>query len=279
MEYRMLSMLLRVVRKIWRKRYFIKRNFKWGVLIAIAVFLFAGDDSLETKLQKAKQTVYDVAQDLHIVKEKAELTLSETNYLKDMYQRLANDEEVLLTTDPTGSGTITYRDVAYTIYEVDGGDTSGERFPNAAVDIGFGERVYWGLTNEYGQLVFVIADQIILQDDSTEPTKNGRYYSEEAFVPGVEAGDLDQGHVIADSLGGVSNAYNITPQNDILNRYGDQAYLEKHIRDVGGCTDFVAEIWYQDTNTQIPSMYHIEYKVNGELFVSEFENKNPEEEE
>ena len=37
--------------------------------------------------------------------------------------------------------------------------------------------------------------------------------------------------MIADSLGGVSNAYNITPQNSTLNRHGDQAYMEKAIRE------------------------------------------------
>ena len=52
---------------------------------------------------------------------------------------------------------------------------------------------------------------------------SGRYCNDEAKVPGVEEPDLDEGHVIADSLGGVSNAYNITPQNSTLNRHGDQA--------------------------------------------------------
>ena len=95
-----------------------------------------------------------------------------------------------------------------------------------------------GFTNEYGQLVRVIA-KIILQDDKNEPvTSDGRYYKDGAKVPGTESETLDEGHVIADSLGGVSNAYNITPQDSTLNRYGDQAYMEKIIRDAGGCTDF-----------------------------------------
>ena len=66
----------------------------------------------------------------------------------------------------------------------------------------------------------------------------------EADVPGTERSYLDQGHVIADSLGGVSNAYNITPQDSTLNRHGDQAYMEKVIRDAGGVTNFVAKISY-----------------------------------
>lgn len=146
---------------------------------------------------------------------------------------------------------IKYKGKSYEIIEVDGGDLSGDRLPNAAVDIGFGEREYWALTNEYGQLVYVIADKIIPQDDVTEPVNSeGRYYDDEAKVPGTEQDDLDEGHVIADSLGGVSNAYNITPQNSTLNRHGDQAYMEKVIRDAGGCENFLAVITYPDTETQ-----------------------------
>ncbi|MBM7663980.1 hypothetical protein JOC25_000436 [Solibacillus kalamii] len=73
----------------------------------------------------------------------------------------------------------------------------------------------------------LIANEIILQDDHNEPVlSSGRYYPDEAKVPGVESDVLDEGHVIADSLGGVSNAYNITPQNSTLNRHGNQAYME-----------------------------------------------------
>jgi uncharacterized protein YceK len=48
----------------------------------------------------------------------------------------------------------------FDLLEVDGGDFSGYRQPNVVVDIGFGEREYWAFTNEYGQLVRVIADEI-----------------------------------------------------------------------------------------------------------------------
>ncbi|MDM8534021.1 hypothetical protein QUF55_04860 [Clostridiaceae bacterium HSG29] len=104
----------------------------------------------------------------------------------------------------------------YTLIEVDGGNLSGHREPNVVVDIGFGEREYWAFTNEYGQLVRVIAKNVILQNDNTEDVlSTGRYFRDEAKVPGTESLDLDEGHVIADSLGGVSNAYNITPQESI----------------------------------------------------------------
>ncbi|MGL5150794.1 MAG: DNA/RNA non-specific endonuclease [Clostridium sp.] len=165
----------------------------------------------------------------------------------------------------------------YRLIEVDGGNLSGHREPNVVVDIGFGDREYYAFTNEHGQLVKVTAKEIILQDDSKEPvTSSGRYYKDEAKVPGTERKDLDEGHIIADSLGGVSNAYNITPQDSTLNRHGQQAYMEKVIRDAGGCSDFVAIITYSDTKTQIPSHYSYTYTLKGKIIKDEFENINPE---
>ena len=89
-----------------------------------------------------------------------------------------------------------------------------------AVDVGYGDREYWAFTNEYGQLIVILADKITRQNESTEVMLgDGRYCADEARVVGTEDPNLDQGHVIADSLGGVSNAYNITPENSNLNRY------------------------------------------------------------
>ncbi|MGD6803438.1 DNA/RNA non-specific endonuclease [Rossellomorea vietnamensis] len=166
----------------------------------------------------------------------------------------------------------------YKLIEVDGGDLSGYREPNVVVDVGYGDREYWAFTNEYGQLVRVIADEIILQDDRNEPVlSSGRYYSDEAKVPGVESDVLDEGHVIADSLGGVSHAYNITPQDRTLNRHGDQAYMEDVIRSAGGATNFEAIITYPDTKTQIPSSYQYTYTLMGNEIIDTFENVNPDE--
>src|SRR3954452_4838508 len=166
----------------------------------------------------------------------------------------------------------------YKLIEVDGGDTSGYREPNVVVDIGFGDRKYWAFTNEYGQLVRVIADEIILQDDNNEPVlSSGRYYSDEAKVPGVESDVLDEGHIIADSLGGVSNAYNITPQDRTLNRHGNQAYMEDVIRSAGGATNFEAIITYPNTETQLPSSYQYTYTLRGNEIVDTFDNVNPDE--
>ena len=164
----------------------------------------------------------------------------------------------------------------YKLIVVGGGDLSGMRQPKVVVDIGFGDREYWAFTNEHGQLVRVVADEIILQDSNTEPVNsNGRYYNDEAKVPGVESDSLDEGHIIADSLGGVSNAYNITPQDSTLNRHGDQAYMEKNIRDAGGATNFEAIITYPDTKTQVPSHYHYTYTLKGNVITEDFDNVNP----
>jgi len=166
----------------------------------------------------------------------------------------------------------------YELVEVDGGDLSGHREANTVVSVGYGDREYWAFTNEHGQLERVTADEIILQDDTSEAVlDSGRYYSDEAKVPGVESDILDEGHVIADSLGGVSNAYNITPQESTLNRHGDQAYMEDVIRDAGGATDFEAIITYPDTETQVPSSYQYSYTVRGNEVVDTFDNVNPDE--
>ena len=166
----------------------------------------------------------------------------------------------------------------YALIEVYGGELSGYRAAHVVVDIGFGDREYWAFTNEYGQLVRVVAAEIILQDDATEPVNsNGRYYDDEAKVPGTENSNLDQGHVIADSLGGVANAYNITPQDSVLNRHGDQAYMERNIVQAGGATNFEAIITYPDTTTQVPSYYKYTYTINGYQVVDEFQNVNPDE--
>jgi hypothetical protein len=169
-------------------------------------------------------------------------------------------------------------DGKYKKIQVEGGDLSGSRRPLVVVDIGYGSREYWAYTNEFSQLVRVTAKKIVLQNAATEPVlESGRYYPDEAKVPGTERADLDQGHVIADSLGGVSNAYNITPQDSILNRHGDQAYMEKIIRDAGGCADFEAKITYPNTKTQIPSHYHYTYTIKGDIITDDFDNVNPDE--
>ncbi len=204
--------------------------------------------------------------------------LSDANELSQLLQSAIPLDEADLHSVGTYTGeSYDYDGKTYDVVEVEGGDRSGERLSNVAVDIGYGDRLYWGLTNEYGQLVYVFADEIVLQDDEREPVnKNGRYYDDEAYVPGTESPDLDQGHVIADSLGGVSNAYNITPQDSTLNRHGDQAYMEKAIREAEGCSHFYAAISYPDTQTQTPSHYDYQYVIQGRVIEESFDNKSPE---
>ncbi|WP_027109148.1 DNA/RNA non-specific endonuclease [Lacticigenium naphthae] len=166
----------------------------------------------------------------------------------------------------------------YQVITVAGGNQSGHREANVAVNIGFGDREYWAFTNEHGQLTHVIADEIVLQDEVNEAvTSQGRYFYDEAKVPGTESSDLDEGHVIADSLGGVGNAYNITPQDSTMNRHGDQAYMERSIRGVGGAKGFEAIITYPNTDTQIPSHYQYTYTIQGEKVVDSFANVDPDE--
>ena len=164
----------------------------------------------------------------------------------------------------------------YKKISVDGGNLSGSRQKNAVVDIGFGDRQYWAFTNSYGQVVKVVAKNIVVQDDSKEPVnEEGRYYDDQADVPGTERADLDKGHIIADSLGGVANAYNITPQNLTLNREGKVWQIEDEIRKAGGCTDFVVVITYPSTSTQIPSHYSYAYTLKGSRKTIDFANEEP----
>ena len=236
-----------------------------SLFVAIVSIFFTGCSDTDSDISALTHNDYEKTpiQNLEELTTDKEIDKNEDSSDKD------NAEASNTTTESTTSNT---EDIfaGYKLIEVDGGNLSGHREPNVVVDIGFGDREYWAFTNEYGQLVKVIAKEIILQDDLKEPvTSSGRYYPDEAKVPGVESKYLDEGHVIADSLGGVSNAYNITPQNSTLNRHGDQAYMEKAIRDAGGCKDFVAIITYPDTKTQIPSHYSYTYTLKGKVIKDE----------
>lgn len=247
-------------------------NYYLSLLVVVSVFL-TGCSNTTTNISDSDKEKVPTQSTEEIIANK------ETSQEEGSSNESINEDNTDTSTT-TESSTTDTEDIfkGYKLIEVDGGDLSGHREPNVVVDIGFGDREYWAFTNEYGQLVKVIAKEIILQDDKTEPvTSKGRYYSDEAKVPGVESKYLDEGHVIADSLGGVSNAYNITPQNSTLNRHGDQAYMEKSIREAGGCTDFVAIITYPDTKTQIPSHYSYTYTIKGKVVNDEFDNVNPDE--
>ncbi len=254
----------------------------WGVLIALLLISLTACG----KDRDFSADSYDDDTSVEIIpvnSVKDEGNLKSESEEPQLEEKVPADDEPATTNQETSDqeamdqGSIEYNGVLYQIIQVDGGDLSGERQSNVAVDVGYGARIYWAFTNEYGQLVNVVADQVVLQDNAELTEGNSRYYPDEAKVPGTEREDLDEGHIIADSLGGVANAYNITPQNSVLNRHGDQAYMEKVIRDAGGCEDFVATITYPDTVTQIPSHYKFEYILKGYQVVDEFDNVNPDE--
>lgn len=155
---------------------------------------------------------------------------------------------------------------------------SGSRQKNVVADIGAGDRQYYARTNEYGQVVEAYAADIEIQDDKSEDVKSsGRYCNDEAKVPGIEDPDLDEGHMIADSLGGESNAYNITPQDSYLNRRGEQYQMEDEIREAEqngqDVTNFDYKVTYPNTRTQTPSKYSVSYDINGNSKTISFNNK------
>lgn len=222
---------------------------------------------INSNVDYSKPGIYTVIYRFDGIEKSINVKISEPNTAQYAFK---NFEWLLTTTDSLGF-------LNNKVLEVDGGNISGSREPLVAVDVGFGNREYWAFTNQYGQLVAVIAETITLQDESTETLLgDGRYYEDDAKVPGTEESDLDEGHVIADACGGVSNAYNITPQNSTLNRYGNQAYMEDWIIKAGGASNFIAIITYPNTTTQIPSHYSYTYILNGDVVNDEFDNVKPE---
>lgn len=246
----------------------MKKGLNYFILLLMTVFMVGCTTNVEDDVPITNAEAKTVSQEVSLVNTDKDSEKEKT--VTAVVEEPVVEETPVKQNDELSSG--------YKLIEVDGGDLSGYREPKVVVDIGYGEREYWAFTNEYGQLVRVIADEIILQDDQNEPVlSSGRYYRDEAKVPGVESDVLDEGHVIADSLGGVSNAYNITPQNSTLNRHGDQAYMEDSIRKAGGATNFEAIITYPNTDTQIPSNYQYTYTLRGNVINDKFENVNPDE--
>lgn len=246
----------------------MKKKMSYFILLLTTLFMFGCTEIEDATIADESTTSQEETTD-------TEKQTEETAPEEEKANANSKDEESA-TAATEESATDDEQFSGYNLIEVDGGDLSGSRQANVAVDIGYGDREYWAFTNDHGQLVRVIADEIILQDDSSEPVlSSGRYYSDEAKVPGVESEYLDEGHVIADALGGVSNAYNITPQESTLNRHGDQAYMERSIREAGGATNFEAIITYPDTKTHIPSSYKYTYTLMGNEVIDTFDNVNP----
>lgn len=246
-----------------------------GALMALSI-LFVGVSPWTPETTEI--TTADDPQTENVSVNKEEKTSNTTNDAKEKTEstKSSSADNTTLSDKSTSNSTTSNDDMfnGYKIVDVNYCSLSGSRQANVAVDIGYGDREYWAFTNEHGQLVKVVAKKIVPQNDNTEDVNSsGRYCGDEAKVAGVEASDLDEGHVIADSLGGVSNAYNITPQNSTLNRTGKQADMEESIRKAGGCTDFTAIITYPNTSTMTPSKYSYTYTLNGKVVKTEFENK------
>ncbi|MGL4688247.1 MAG: DNA/RNA non-specific endonuclease [Mycoplasmatales bacterium] len=174
----------------------------------------------------------------------------------------------------------TTQEVENKYISVDKCNLSGHRKANVIVDVGVDtetiNREYYAYTNEYGQVIKLEADRLILQTKEEE-NKKGRYCNDEAKVKGTEDSNLDEGHIIADSLGGSSNAYNITPQDSYLNRNGEQRTMENHISNAlkhgSEVTNYIATITYDTAITLTPKSYKYTFKINGEDVIYEFENK------
>ncbi len=168
----------------------------------------------------------------------------------------------------------------YTTKKVSTCDMATTRQANVVVDIGFdssyANRDYYAYTNKYGQLIRVDAAQIIRQNETFEnvvlgsngKTSELRYCKTEAQVTDSEDSKYDRGHVLADSMGGAANAYNITPQIEEINLYGAQYLMETMFRQafVEGktVTNFSMKISYKNSKTNIPSKYSVSFEIDGE---------------
>lgn len=247
-----------------------------GVLMALSI-LFAGVSPWTPETTDAASLDDPQTENISVDNEQKTSNTTEDGVKeKTESTKISSADNTTLSDKSTSNSTTSNDDMfnGYKIVDVNYCSLSGSRQANVAVDIGYGDREYWAFTNEHGQLVKVVAKKIVPQNDNTEDVNSsGRYCGDEAKVAGVEASDLDEGHIIADSLGGVSNAYNITPQNSTLNRTGKQADMEESIRKGGGCTDFTAIITYPNTSTMTPSKYSYTYTLNGKVVKTEFENK------
>lgn len=142
------------------------------------------------------------------------------------------------------------------------------RNPNVKVNIGSNGREYYAYTNEYSQLAFISADQITVQDESTETVnESGQYCDSPAAVSG-DSGTTPK-TVIADSLGGASNSYNVIPAGNV---YSGLESIENEILAAGGATEFRAYFTYPSTDSNTPDTVSISYKLGSQLMEYNFNN-------
>ncbi len=179
--------------------------------------------------------------------------------------------------------------------ERDQQDLDGSREANVKVDVGFDDpyatRDYWGYTNKHEQLVFVEADKIIIQNDTLEAEwmEGGNRYSDGvAKVEESETWRMQKGHVIADSLGGTSTAYNVCPEDETLNTsinpLSPQRDLETKIKKNGekypddptwaAAENFRATMYYTNKKTNTPSKYYVSFIMSDEFWEYTFSNND-----
>ena len=146
----------------------MKKKTNFLVLLLMIIFLVGctnGEDGSTTNGETDLQEVTVNIDENNKKEEEKEETI--TTVVEEPVVEEPVAEETVIEETPTQSNDEQFS--GYKLIEVDGGNMSGYREPNVVVDIGFGDREYWAFTNEYGQLVRVIAEEIILQDDNTEP--------------------------------------------------------------------------------------------------------------
>lgn len=105
------------------------------------------ESNTDTENDITKQDDIDVLQNDGVVSEDKP---DEQEKSDDQTETISTTNSEKKTDNKSDSETFEYKGKSYKIIEVDGGDLSGKREPNVAVDIGFGAREYWALANEYG---------------------------------------------------------------------------------------------------------------------------------
>lgn len=238
-------------------------------------FMLEDSDGLSTSVS-GKVTVINDKKDIKSEESTTKEVTTEEATTQEITTEEATTKEV--TTSESSGDNVDASLANNTLINPSACSVSGSRQANVKADIGYGDREYYGYTNSSSQLVYVTAASLEIQDDNSEAVKSsGRYCNDEAKVSGTEQSDLDEGHAIADSLGGVSNAYNITPQESTLNRHGEQYQMEEDLRTAlengHSITDFEYTITYPNNSTQIPSHYDVKYYDNGRLVTHSYDNE------
>lgn len=140
--------------------------------------------------------------------------------------------------------------------------------PNVKVNIGAGDREYYAYTNEHGQLQYITADTITIQDEQSEVVNADGNYCDQPADIAKDTGYTNT-YIIADSLGGASNAYNLIPGGISTSNLAE---IENDILENGGATEFNAYFEYSDSETNVPHTIQISYKINEGLVEYQFNN-------